>query len=167
MYRHLPAAVLAIYLVWPLAVRGQDSQPIVAPGTALPAPLAGLVDDALKRFTLGPEADEADEERELRRVERTVLEVLSTEGYFEPTLRFDPVSAPQAGAHRYRLIVELGRRTTVGTLDLKFKGALSEPRFQERAAALRAEWPLPVGAPFRSPQWESAKTQLLASVQAR
>ncbi|MBC8119264.1 MAG: BamA/TamA family outer membrane protein, partial [Burkholderiaceae bacterium] len=73
----------------------------------------------------------------------------------------------QAGAHRYRLIVELGRRTTVGTLDLKFKGALSEPRFQERAAALRAEWPLPVGAPFRSPQWESAKTELLASVQAR
>ncbi len=65
------------------------------------------------------------------------------------------------------MIIELGRRTSVGALDLKFTGALGEPHFQERAAALRAEWPLPVGAPFRSPQWEAAKTQLLAAVQAR
>jgi len=167
VYRRLSAAVLAIHLVWPLAVWGQESQPIVAPGTTLPSPLGGLVDDALKRFTIGPEADEADEERELRRAERTVLEILSTEGYFEPTLRFEPVAAAQTGTPRYRLMIELGRRTTVGTLELKFTGALGEPRFQDRSAALRAEWSLPVGAPFRSPQWESAKTQLLAAVQAR
>lgn len=167
MYRRLSAAVLAIHLVWPLAVWGQESQPIVAPGATLPSPLGGLVEDALKRFTVGPEADEADEERELRRVERAVLEILSTEGYFEPTLRFEPISAPQVGAPRYRLIIELGRRTMVGTLELKFTGALSEPRFKDRAEALRAQWSLPVGVPFRSPQWESAKTQLLASVQAR
>ncbi len=64
-------------------------------------------------------------------------------------------------------MIELGRRTSVGALDLKFTGALSEPAFQERAAALRAQWPLTVGIPFRSPQWEAAKTQLLAAVQAR
>ena len=53
--------------------------------------MAALVDEALARFTIGPEADEADEERELRRAERAVLELLATEGYFEPTLRFEPV----------------------------------------------------------------------------
>ncbi|HZA94522.1 MAG TPA: BamA/TamA family outer membrane protein [Burkholderiaceae bacterium] len=132
----------------------------------MPAPLGGLVDEALARFTVGPEADEADEERELRRAERAVLEVLATEGYFDPMLRFEPAPTGAEGA-RYRLIVELGRRTSVGALDLKFTGALGEPVLQDRAAALRAQWLLPVGAPFRSPQWEAAKTQLLAAVQAR
>ena len=164
--RHLSAAALAIILSWPLIASGQPTQPIVTSGTSLPAPLGGLVNEALARFTIGPEADEADEERELRRAERAVLEVLATEGYFDPTLRFEPVPAAGEGA-RYRLIIELGRRTNVGTLDLKFTGALSEPAFAERAATLRAQWPLTVGMPFRSPQWEAAKTQLLAAVQAR
>ena len=124
------------------------------------------MNEALARFTIEPEADEADEERELRRAERAVLEVLATEGYFDPMLRFEPVPAAAAGA-RYRLIIELGRRTNVGTLDLKFTGALSEPAFADRAAALRAQWPLTVGMPFRSPQWETAKTELLAAIQAR
>lgn len=167
VHRHLSAAVLAIYLAWPLAATAQATQPIVTSGTSLPAPLAGLVDEALARFSIGPEADEADEERELRRAERAVLEVLATEGYFEPTLRFEPVTSPAAGSARYRLIVEIGRRTNVGALDLQFAGALGEPRFNDRAASLRATWPLPVGVPFRSPQWEAAKTQLLAAVQAR
>ena len=167
MHRHLPAVVLAIYLAWPLAAAAQATQPIVTSGTSLPSPLAGLIDEALARFTIGPEADEADEERELRRVERAVLEVLATEGYFEPMLRFEPVTSPDAGSARYRLIVALGRRTNVGALDLQFAGALNEPRFNDRAASLRATWPLPAGVPFRSPQWETAKTQLLAAVQAR
>ncbi len=167
MSRSLSAVVLAICLAWPLTSLGQATQPIVASGTSLPAPLSGLVEDALARFTIGPEADEADEERELRRAERAVLEVLATEGYFEPALRFEPAALPAAGSARYRLIIELGRRTTIGSLDLQFTGALNEPRFEERAASLRATWPLPVGAPFRSPQWETGKTQLLAAVQAR
>ena len=149
-------------LAWPLVASGQATRPIVTSGTSLPAPLGALVDEALARFTIGPEADEADEERELRRAERAVLELLATEGYFEPTLRFEP-----DGNARYRLIIELGRRTTVSALNLQYTGALNEPHFKERAAALRAEWSLPIGAPFRSPQWETAKTQLLAAVQAR
>lgn len=125
-----------------------------------------MIDDAIARFTIGPEADEADEERELRRAERAALEVLATEGYFEPALSFEPIAAAGGGA-RYRLIVELGRRTSVAAVELQFVGVLAEPRFKERAEALRASWRLPVGAPFRSPQWETAKTQLLAAVQAR
>ena len=167
MYRPLAAVILAIQLAWPLTASAQATQPIVTSGTSLPSPLGGLVDEALARFTIGPEADEADEERELRRAERAVTEVLATEGYFEPMLRFEPVPSPAAGSARYRLIVELGRRTHVGAIDLQFTGALAEPRFRDRAEALRATWLLPTGSPFRSPQWETAKTRLLAAVQER
>ena len=167
VYRPLAAVILAIQLAWPLTASAQATQPIVTSGTSLPSPLGGLVDEALARFTIGPEADEADEERELRRAERAVTEVLATEGYFEPTLRFEPVPSPAAGSARYRLIVELGRRTHVGAIDLQFTGALAEPRFRDRAEALRATWLLPTGSPFRSPQWETAKTRLLAAVQER
>lgn len=167
MYRRLSAIALAIHLAWPLASAAQATQPIVTSGTALPEPLNGLVTEALARFTLGPEADEADEERELRRVERAVLELLSTEGYFEPKLRFEPVAAPDRGTAAYRLIIDLGRRTSIDSLDIQFTGTLAEPRFKDRASQLRAAWLLPLGAPFRSPQWETAKSSLLNDVQAR
>jgi translocation and assembly module TamA len=125
--------------------------------------LADALETALARFSLAPEADEADEERELRRAERAALEVLATEGYFNPAVRFEPGSGPA----RYRLALEPGRRTTVTAVDIEFRGALAEPEYAERAAALRGEWALPVGAPFRSADWETAKNRLLLATSAR
>ncbi len=121
-------------------------------GPGLSGELNRLVETALARFTLGPDADEADEERELRRAERAVREALATEGYFDPQLRFEPSSQ---GTRPYRLIVELGPLTRVAQVDLRFTGALAEPRFAERAEQLRAAWPLKPGTPFRSADWEA------------
>lgn len=118
----------------------------------------------LARFTLPPEADEADEERELRRAERAALESLATEGYFSPQLRFEP---NPAGTPRYRLVIEPGPLTHVSTVELEFRGALAEPTFAERAAALRRGWTLPVGSTFRSGDWETAKARLLQAVTSR
>ena len=85
-------------------------------GVRLVAPIgvsgrvATALEAALARFRLAPEADEADEERELRRAERTATEVLATEGYFSPTQRFEP---NPGSVPRYRLVVDPGRRTAV------------------------------------------------------
>lgn len=156
------AVLVAFLLLWPLLAGAQDGTPAASAGPGLPDTLAKAVETILARYTLGPDADEADEERELRRAERGVREVLATEGYFDPKLRFEPSSG---GPARYRLIVELGPLTRVGTVDLKFMGAVSEPAFQERARQLRAAWPLKPGAPFRSAVWEQAKLRLLASTE--
>ena len=121
-----------------------------------------MVESTLSRYTLAANADEADEERELRRAERGVREALATEGYFDPRLRFEPVTGR---AERYRLIIELGPLTRVETAQLKFTGALSEPRFAQRADRLRAAWPLKPGTPFRSADWEQAKVRLLAATE--
>ena len=162
--RRFLAVVATLLLAWPLHTRAQDTSPVAAAAPGLPRALASIVDAALVRFTLGPDADEADEERELRRAERAAREALATEGYFDPKLRFEPAGS---GAPRYRLIVDLGPLTRVASVDLKFTGALSEPRFAQRAEELRAAWPLKPGSPFRSAEWEQAKMRLLASTEAR
>ncbi|HTN49593.1 MAG TPA: BamA/TamA family outer membrane protein [Burkholderiaceae bacterium] len=126
--------------------------------------VAAILEEALARYRLAPEADEADEERELRRAERTAIEVLATEGYFTPTLRFEP---NPAHVPRYRLLVEPGRLTLVKSVDIEFRGVLAEPAFSDRAAALRRGWTLPAESAFRSPDWETAKSRLLLAVTAR
>ncbi|HEX5639931.1 MAG TPA: BamA/TamA family outer membrane protein [Burkholderiaceae bacterium] len=133
-------------------------------GPGLSGELNRLVETALARFTLGPDADEADEERELRRAERAVREALATQGYFDPQIRFEPSSQ---GTRPYLLIVELGPLTRVAQVDLRFTGALAEARFAERAEQLRAAWPLKPGTPFRSADWEAARLRLLASTEER
>jgi translocation and assembly module TamA len=162
-------ASLIVLLGLPLGAIAQ--QPAVAEeGVRLVTPtgvsgrVATALEEALARFRLPEDADEADEERELRRAERTAIEVLATEGYFSPSVRFEP---NPARVPRYRLVAEPGRRTTVTAVDITFKGALAEPAHAERAAALRRDWGLAVGAPFRSAGWEAAKNRLLLAVAAR
>lgn len=139
-------------------------------GVRLVAPIgvsgrvATALEAALARFRLAPEADEADEERELRRAERTATEVLATEGYFSPTLRFEP---NPGSVPRYRLVVDPGRLTIVRSVDITFQGTLAEPDYADRAEALRRGWTLPAGDPFRSPEWDAAKSRLLLAVTAR
>lgn len=153
--------LVALLLLWPLLAGAQEGKPVATPGPGLPGALNKVVDAALARYTLNDDADEADEERELRRAERAVREALATEGYFDPQLRFEPTN----GTPRYRLIVELGPLTRVGSVELTFSGALSEPRFAERAERLRAAWPLKKGTPFRTAEWEQAKLRLLAATE--
>lgn len=126
--------------------------------------VASAIESALQRFRLPPEADEADEERELRRAERTAIEILATEGYFSPAVRFEP---NPGGPPRYRLVVQTGPLTTVAAVDIAFRGGLAESAFEQRAAEIRRSWTLPVGAPFRSADWEAAKTRLLQATGAR
>lgn len=156
------AAFAVVILLWPHLAGAQEATPVATAGPGLPGALTKVVETALARFTLGPDADEADEERELRRAERAVREALATEGYFDPQLRYEPVAG---GAARYRLIVTLGPLTRVGSVDLKFVGMLAQPAFAERAERLRAAWPLKAGVPFRAADWEQAKLRLLAGVE--
>jgi translocation and assembly module TamA len=135
---------------------------VVADGVS--GTVAEALEQALVRYRLPPDADEADEERELRRAERSAAEVMATEGYFSASFRFEPNATSPP---RYRLIVTPGPLTRVTSVDIEFKGALATPAFAERAAALRREWLLPVGAPFRSAEWETAKSRLLLAASAR
>lgn len=165
----LLALLVSLLLGLPLSARAEqatreDEGARLVEATGVNRALAEALEPVLARFRLAADADEADEERELRRAERAALEVLATEGYFSPSLRFDP--HPNR-VPRYRLVIDAGRVTLVTSVNIEFIGALAEPAFSERAAALRREWGLPEGAPFRSAEWEAAKNRLLLAVSAR
>ncbi|MBR0566603.1 BamA/TamA family outer membrane protein [Azoarcus sp. L1K30] len=98
-----------------------------------------------------------------RRTRREVLDLLATEGYFKPVVRFDRPS--EAG---WKLMVEPGVRASIASVDIRFEGELADAA---DLAGLRESlvegWSLPVGQPFRQSDWDRAKQQLLDAVSRR
>ena len=94
-----------------------------------------------------------------RDVRRRVPEIAASEGYFSPAvdIRYDSDQREHA-----TVVVTLGPRTTVGSVDIDFTGDLAGPgsERESRRQEIRDAWTLKVGAPFRSPDWETAKTRI-------
>ena len=117
----------------------------------------------LKRDLQLPE-QQADRQAMTRRARREIAELLATEGYFSPRIRFnrdDPAN--------WVLTVEPGQQTEIAEVDIAFTGdlAVSGEGGQEYLELLRASWRLPVGQPFRQSAWDGAKAALLDAVGAR
>lgn len=109
-----------------------------------------------------PLRDETARATFMRRAQREIGELLSTEGYFATTLTLHPAGQDDI----WVLEVVPGSRTLVSQINIVFKGDLADddPERRTRVERLRAAWPLGVGAPFRSQVWENAKAALLSSV---
>ncbi len=94
-----------------------------------------------------------------RDVRRRVPEIAASEGYFSPAvdIRYD-----SEGREHATVVVTLGTRTTVGSVDIDFTGDVAGPGAQreERRRQLRDAWTLKPGQPFRSPDWETSKTRI-------
>ena len=126
-----------------------------------PQPLRGLYEKFLK-----PSGEIATADRRavavrawIRDVRKRVPEIAASEGYFSPTvdIRFDDDRRTHA-----TVAVTPGPRTTVGRVDVRFTGDLAGEGAEREARRreIRAAWSLPPGAPFRSADWETAKTRL-------
>ncbi|RVT53828.1 autotransporter assembly complex protein TamA [Rubrivivax albus] len=90
--------------------------------------------------------------------------LLQTEGFFDPTVRL-----VRAG-DRIRVVVDPGRQTRVGRVDIDIVGAAAEdadrgdPVARAVLQGLRSGWPMPRGAAFRNGDWSAAKAGLLAGL---
>ncbi|MDR3213121.1 MAG: BamA/TamA family outer membrane protein [Azoarcus sp.] len=92
----------------------------------------------------------------VRRTRREVADLLATEGYFASMIRID-----RADAAKWRLVVEPGARATIVAVDIRFQGEIGADGHEAYREKLRSEWTMPVDAPFRQADWESAKQALL------
>ena len=93
-----------------------------------------------------------------------IRELLATEGYFSPAIRqeFNREANPPVA----RFAVDLGRRTTIDRVDIRFKGAIAEGPHtdQPRMERLRRRWALDPGDAFRQADWSAAKSNLLKAL---
>ena len=100
----------------------------------------------------------------MRDLRRRVPEIAASEGYFSATLEVEYVDEARSAVV---VKVELGPRTTVGGIEIVFKGDLAGdgPEREARRQALRTSWQLAEGRPFRSADWDVAKTRLVEELQ--
>ena len=95
-------------------------------------------------------------------------ELAQTEGYFDAEVK---VTRADDG-RLVRVTVEPGPRVRVHRVDIEVQGDLEraartgDARATATLEALREGWELPVGRPFRNPEWADAKADLLARMRA-
>jgi translocation and assembly module TamA len=126
--------------------------------------------DLFEKFLPPPNPESVGEAGQTRRqwsndVHKRVPEIAAAEGFFSTTfeIRFD-----DTGTHAV-VHVDAGPRTVVDTVDIAFEGDLAgeEPEREQRREKLRAGFAMKPGQPFRSADWEGAKTRLEQSLTDR
>jgi translocation and assembly module TamA len=137
--KHLPA----LLLVLAGAASARDIE-LQAPADIVPLLSPYLPEESL--------AAPGAREQARRRLEKSLPELLATEGYFQPRLDF----SEQDGVLVVR--IDPGPRTVIAAAEITIEGDLEDTRRR----ALAASWPLPAGRPFRQADWTAAKQQMLS-----
>jgi len=130
----------------------------------------------LARFQSAPQTERitrAELDRLVAAVPAQARSLLQTEGYFNAQVRADlPPTTADAAAPLVRVHVDPGPRTVVEQVDLQVSGELhtraeaGDAAAQATRDALRDDWPLHAGEPFRQDDWSDAKNSTLAQLRA-
>ncbi len=101
----------------------------------------------------------------VRDIRRRVPEIAASEGYFSPTVDVDL----DEDREHAKVTVVLGPRTRVDEVEIRFGGDLAGEgaERESRRQELIASWTLERGRPFRSADWEVAKTRLVEGLTER
>jgi translocation and assembly module TamA len=174
----IPAKIDRIYArFWPVILLFIA----VIPGTALaqefldtakkPAPvILSAPDDIQKflekyfKFPAEPFADSASEKAFLYRAQKEIRDLLATEGYFSPSISVAHQASEKTTKPEIK--IDPGALTRVGEVSITFRGDITQEdsKYRKRIAQIREAWSLKTDSPFRSAEWEQAKTTLLSSV---
>lgn len=143
------------------------SGPPLAVTWQAPTPLRKLFEEFLK-----PPVPEAGERRAaslrpwVREIRRKIPDIAAAEGYFSATVEVEFDSNARDHA---TVTVTPGPITTVDSVDIEFAGDLAGEgaEREKRRAQLRNQWSMQRGAPFRSADWETAKTRIVDDLAER
>jgi len=121
---------------------------------------------------LPPPKPEEDEARRgyvrpwVRDVRKRVPEIAASEGYFSATVKVD---FEDEDRENIEVTVDAGPRTSVGDIQVTFTGDLAGegPEREQRRQEILRSWSLKTGSPFRSADWDVAKTRLVETTASR
>ncbi len=128
----------------------------------------------LARFQNAPETEginSAELDRLVAAAPAQARALLETEGYFNAQVQVTRADGA-GGTPLLRVRVTVGPRTLVDQVTLDAAGALQtaieagDAQAMAQLAALRRQWPLAPGQPFRQPGWSNAKNTTLANLRA-
>lgn len=96
-----------------------------------------------------------------------IRNLLATEGYFSPTIRYALIQDTTPWIARFD--IELGPPTRIDTVDIRFTGhiATRTEADSRRLDRLRRNWTLNPGDVFRQAAWSDAKSSLLKNLLVR
>lgn len=154
-------------MLW-LAVVPPSSAEGIAPSLQVEAPSA-LADLLRKHLDLPRMAetgmDEGDRLRLVRQTQQQSRSLLETEGHFTPKIGVEVLE----GGKRVAITIDPGPRTEVEAVEIEFRGDVAGPGEVQgrRREALRQNWALKAGSPFRQEDWSQAKQAALLRLQER
>lgn len=121
----------------------------------------------LMRWRGNPRVDLEQLQRLVRNAPAEAKTLVATEGYYTPTITSSLDTS--GGTPVARVNVDPGQPVTVGDVDLDLRGfaASDQDATAFDGAALRNHWSLPVGAQFRTADWEAAKRDILREITQR
>ncbi|MCC9597277.1 autotransporter assembly complex family protein [Rubrivivax sp. JA1055] len=151
-----------------------ESAPVLVLRVAAPETVRALLEQQLDLARLpalaqGRRPSVREVERLIAAAPEQVQSLVETEGFFTPTITIEryPGDPPVVLVR-----VEPGPRARVRGLKIEINGPLAEARALGEAeavdgdAALREDWPLDPGEPFRNEEWAAAKRSALARLRA-
>ncbi|MGJ7916066.1 autotransporter assembly complex protein TamA [Massilia sp. LXY-6] len=118
----------------------------------------------LERWRGNPRVDLEQLQRLVRNAPEEAKTLVATEGYYSPKISSGLDTS--GGTPVARVIVDPGVPVTVGDVDIELRGFVPFDKGSAPvdAAALRNRWTLPVGARFRTADWESAKRGMVRQI---
>ncbi len=143
--------------------------PLDAP--KLPPPVILSASDDIQKFLLKyvklpaePFSDSSTEKTFLYRLQKEIPSLLATEGYFSPRVTVSHHVLDDIVQHEIE--VDAGPLTRVGEVSITFQGDIAQDNetYRKRIEHIRESWSLKHDAPFRSSDWDQAKSALLATV---
>lgn len=143
--------------------------PIEAPKN--PAPVILSASDEIQKFLLKyvklpaePFSDSSAEKTFLYRIQKEIPSLLATEGYFSPKITLSHRIRDDIVQHDIQ--IDAGPLTRVGKVSITFQGDITQDHeaYRKRLEHIRESWSLESDAPFRSEDWEKAKSALLSTV---
>ncbi len=116
----------------------------------------------------------------LRKLQNDIEQILATEGYFSPQIKFDVLdrdgadsgNANEGGQNLIQVSVSPNQRSSIKEVQIHFTGALEDAAnagkdsaIQRRENLIKA-WTLSLEKPFRQDDWSKAKTHLMESLKS-
>ncbi len=155
---------------------GSEPPPVLRLEVVAPGPLAALLQGFLdlgrvNRLAAGEPLQEGELDRLVAAAPQQARDLLDTEGYFNAGIAVERLAGTNPPA--VRVTIDPGPRTVVGTVQIGARGPLAEPvdrdapHARQALKALRDDWPLTTGEPFRDAAWSSAKTGSIAALRAQ